>query len=88
MQALMMKSQLMISSILRHADKNFPNTEIVSVTADNPRHRHTYRDFANRSRKLANALQGLGAKFGDRIGTMAWNTVAIQNGQTPSLRPM
>ncbi|MFT5677167.1 MAG: acyl-CoA synthetase (AMP-forming)/AMP-acid ligase II [Paraglaciecola sp.] len=73
MQALMMKSQLMISSILRHADKNFPNTEIVSVTADNPRHRHTYRDFANRSRQLANALQRLGAKFGDRIGTMAWN---------------
>lgn len=73
MQALMMNSQLMISSILRHADKNFPNTEIVSVTADNPRHRHTYKDFANRSRQLANALAGLGAKFGDRIGTLAWN---------------
>jgi fatty-acyl-CoA synthase len=73
MQAMMMKSQLMISSILRHAEKNFPNTEIVSVTADNPRHRHTYKDFANRTRQLANALQRLGAKFGDRIGTMAWN---------------
>lgn len=73
MQALMMNSQLMISSILRHADKNFPDTEIVSVTADNPRHRHTFKDFANRSRQLANALAGLGAKFGDRIGTLAWN---------------
>ena len=73
MQALMMNSQLMISSILRHADKNFPDTEIVSVTADNPRHRHTYKDFANRSRQLANALVELGAKFGDRIGTLAWN---------------
>ena len=73
MQALMMNSQLMISSILRHADKNFPDSEIVSVTADNPRHRHTYKDFANRSRQLANALAGLGAKFGDRIGTLAWN---------------
>lgn len=73
MQALMMNSQLMISSILRHADKNFPETEIVSVTADNPRHRHTYKDFANRSRQLANALVELGAKFGDRIGTLAWN---------------
>ena len=67
MQAMMMKSQLMISSILRHAEKNFPNTEIVSVTADNPRHRHTYKDFANRTRQLANALQRLGAKFGDRL---------------------
>jgi fatty-acyl-CoA synthase len=73
MQALMMKSQLMISSIFRHAEKNFPDTEIVSVTADNPRHRHSYKDFANRTRQLANALQRLGAKFGDRIGTMAWN---------------
>jgi len=73
MQALMMNSQLMIASILRHADKNFPDTEIVSVTADNPRHRHTYKDFANRSRQLANALAELGAKFGDRIGTLAWN---------------
>ncbi|WP_299084352.1 long-chain-fatty-acid--CoA ligase [uncultured Paraglaciecola sp.] len=73
MQALMMNSQLMISSILRHADRNHPDTEIVSVTADNPRHRHTFKDFANRSRQLANALAELGAKFGDRIGTLAWN---------------
>ena len=73
MQALMMNSQLMISSILRHADRNHPNSEIVSITADNPRHRYTYKDLANRSRQLANALAGLGAKFGDRIGTLAWN---------------
>jgi acyl-CoA synthetase (AMP-forming)/AMP-acid ligase II len=73
MQALMMNSQLMISSILRHADKNFPDSEIVSVTADNPRHRHTYKDFANRTRQLCNVLAELGAKFGDRIGTLAWN---------------
>ncbi|MGO4894553.1 long-chain-fatty-acid--CoA ligase [Flavobacterium sp. W21_SRS_FM6] len=73
MQALMMNSQLMISSILVHAERNFPETEIVSVTADEPLHRYTYQDFAARSRKLANALEKLGAKFGDRIGTLAWN---------------
>lgn len=73
MQALMMNSQLMISSILVHAERNFPETEIVSVTADNPRHRYTYKDFAQRSRKLANVLAQLGAKFGDRVGTLAWN---------------
>jgi 3-(methylthio)propionyl---CoA ligase len=73
MQALMMNSQLMISSILVHAERNFPETEIVSVTADNPRHRYTYKDFAQRSRKLANTLKQLGAKFGDRVGTLAWN---------------
>ena len=73
MQALMMNSQLMISSILRHADKNFPNREIVSVTVDNPRHRYTYQDCFKRTRQLANALNKLGANFGDRIGTLAWN---------------
>ena len=73
MQALMMNSQLMISNILKHAEKNFPKREIVSVTADNPRHRYTYKDLAARARKLANALDSLGAEFGDRIGTLAWN---------------
>jgi fatty-acyl-CoA synthase len=73
MQALMMNSQLMISSILKHAEKNFPEVEMVSVTVDSPRHRQTYKTFAKRCRQLANALSALGAEFGDRIGTLAWN---------------
>lgn len=73
MQALMMSSQLMISSILKHAERNFPDVEMVSVTVDNPRHRQNNRQFAKRCRQLANVLDSLGAKFGDRIGTLAWN---------------
>jgi fatty-acyl-CoA synthase len=73
MQALMMNSQLMISSILKHAERNYPETEMVSVTADNPRHRQDYKTFAKRSRQLANVLAELGGEFGDRIGTLAWN---------------
>jgi fatty-acyl-CoA synthase len=73
MQALMMNTQLMISSILTHADKNFPDREIVSVTVDNPRHRYTFKDCFKRTRQLANVLNTLGANFGDRIGTLAWN---------------
>lgn len=73
MQALMMNSQLMISSILKHAEKNFPDVEMVSVTADNPRHRQDYKTFGRRCRQLANVLDSLGAEFGDRIGTLAWN---------------
>jgi fatty-acyl-CoA synthase len=63
----------MISSILKHAEKNFPEVEMVSVTVDSPRHRQTYKTFARRCRQLANALSALGAEFGDRIGTLAWN---------------
>ena len=73
MQALMMQSQLMISSILTHAEKNFPDVEMVSVTVDNPRHRQNYKTFARRCRQLGNALSSLGAEFGDRVGTLAWN---------------
>ena len=69
----MMQSQLMISSILTHAEKNFPDVEMVSVTVDNPRHRQNYKTFAKRCRQLAKVLASLGAEFGDRIGTLAWN---------------
>lgn len=73
MYGLMMDTPLLISSILRHADRNYPDREIVSVTADNPAHRYTYRDCFRRSRQLANALAKLGLERGDRIATLAWN---------------
>ena len=73
MHGLMMESELLISSILRHADKNFGDREIVSVTADNPLHRYTYADCCRRTRQLANAIDKLGLDHGDRIATLAWN---------------
>ncbi len=69
----MMDTQLLISSILRHADRNFGDREIVSVTVDNPQHRYTYAECFRRARKLANALDKLGLDKGDRIATLAWN---------------
>ena len=73
MRALMMNTPLMISSILKHAERNFPEVEMVSVTVDQSRHRQNNRAFASRCRQLANVLESLGAGFGDRIGTLAWN---------------
>ena len=73
MHGLMMDTQLLISTLIRFADANYPDREIVSVTADNPLHRYTYREAFARSRKLANALKKLGIEQGDRIGTLAWN---------------
>ncbi len=69
----MMDRQLLISSIARHAELQHPRREIVSITADNPRHRYTYRDAFARARKLANALSRLGLQPGDRVATLAWN---------------
>ncbi|GMG87164.1 long-chain-fatty-acid--CoA ligase [Biformimicrobium ophioploci] len=73
MQGLMMDDQLLLTAIMRHAEQTYPDQEIVSVTADNPRHRYRFRDAFQRCRKLARGLQLLGASPGDRIGTLAWN---------------
>ncbi len=73
MHGLMMNRPLLISSIAEHAAKFHGDREIVSVTADNPRHRCTIRDAVGRSKQLANALDKLGLSHGDRIATIAWN---------------
>jgi fatty-acyl-CoA synthase len=69
----MMDTQLLISSIAQHAEKFHGDREIVSVTADNPRHRYTFGDAMARAKQLANALAGLGVKQGDRVASLAWN---------------
>jgi len=73
MHGLMMNTPLLISSIAEHAARFHGDREIVSVTADNPRHRYTFRDAIGRSKQLANALDKLGLKHGDRVATIAWN---------------
>ncbi len=54
------RNGLLISSIAEHAARNHGGREIVSVTADNPRHRYTFSDCIGRSKQLANALNKLG----------------------------
>ncbi|MDJ0653731.1 MAG: 3-(methylthio)propionyl-CoA ligase [Xanthomonadales bacterium] len=73
MNGLMMDWNLTISSILRYAEQVYPRVEVVSVTADLPRHRTSYGEIARRSRKLAKALQKLGVVDNDRVATLAWN---------------
>jgi fatty-acyl-CoA synthase len=68
-----MNQPLMISSLIRHADKNHGDTEIVSRTVEGPIHRYTYRAAHVRARRLARALSRLGVQAGDRVGTLAWN---------------
>jgi fatty-acyl-CoA synthase len=69
----MMSQPLLISSIIRHADRQFGKNEIVSRRLEGDIHRYTYHDCHKRSRQLANALRKLGVKMGDRVATLAWN---------------
>ncbi len=73
MQGLMMDTPLTISTIAEHVAKFHGSREIVSVTADNPRHRYTWAEAMQRAKKLASALKELGFESGDRLGTIAWN---------------
>ena len=73
MYGLMMNRPLLISSIAEHGASYHGSREIVSVTADNPRHRYTYGECIDRAKQLANALDKLGVEQGDRVATIAWN---------------
>ena len=74
MKGLMQNQPLLLSSLLKHADRFHSDTEIVSRTVDGPIHRYGYGDAARRTRKLADALRRRGIAAGDRVATLAWNT--------------
>src|SRR3954471_13928080 len=73
MKGLMQNQPLLLSSLLRHAERFHSKTEIVSRTVEGPIHRYDYGNAARRARKLADALQRYGIKKGDRVATLAWN---------------
>ena len=73
MNGLMMQKQLLISSLIVHADRHHGDTEIVSRRVEGDIHRYTFRDCHSRARHMASALTSLGIKSSDRIGTLAWN---------------
>jgi acyl-CoA synthetase (AMP-forming)/AMP-acid ligase II len=71
---LMMDAPLVISTILRHAQRFEGDVEIVSRSVEGPIHRETYAELGKRAAQLAHALRALGVEPGDRVGTLAWNT--------------
>ena len=76
MHGLMMNRPLMISSLIRHADRCHGDTEIVSRTVEGPIHRYTYRDAHSRSRQLARALAAPGRRAGSSASAR-WPGTAI-----------
>lgn len=74
MLGLMMDTPLLISSILRHAERTTPHQEIVTRLVEGGTHRYTFADATARMAQLAHALRALGIGPGDRVGVMGWNT--------------
>src|ERR1700679_2779197 len=73
MQGLMMKTPLTLAPVLERAARLFPRKEIASRTGRGM-HRYTYADFHGRVHRLAWALQRMGVKPGERVGTLCWNS--------------
>ena len=73
MNGLMMDYPLTLQHFLERAGRLFPDQEIVTRTAGGM-HRYRYRDYYARTHRLAHALQQLGVRPGDRVGTLCWNT--------------
>ena len=78
MRGQMMQQPLLISSLLKHAERCHGDVAIVSrriEPAQGEARWHTYdwRALAARTRQLANALARLGVQPDDRVGTLAWN---------------
>ncbi|OAN78648.1 long-chain fatty acid--CoA ligase [Sulfitobacter sp. EhC04] len=69
----MMYFPLTIGSLIDHAERNYPGSEVVSVETAGNIDRSTWGEVARNSRRLASALAKLGITFGECCGTIAWN---------------
>jgi acyl-CoA synthetase (AMP-forming)/AMP-acid ligase II len=74
MLGLMQNHPLLVSSLIEHAGKAHPNSEVISRTPEGPIHRCTYAEVDRRARQVASALTSMGVSPGARIGTLAWNS--------------
>ncbi|MDA9094532.1 long-chain fatty acid--CoA ligase [Gammaproteobacteria bacterium] len=63
-----------VASIIEHAKRIHPTTEIISRMVSGDVHRTNYDEVCIRSRKLASALERDGYKKGDVLATLALNT--------------
>ena len=71
-QGLMQDYPLTLHHIFWRIERLFGDKEVVTKRETGV-HRYTYADLVRRVYRLANALQRLGVRPGDRVGTLAWN---------------
>jgi fatty-acyl-CoA synthase len=73
MISTMMDYPLTIGSILEYGVKVHSESQVLTWTGDGPRSA-SFREVGARAKQLARALEKLGIRPGDRVGTLCWNT--------------
>jgi fatty-acyl-CoA synthase len=73
MRGLMQDFPLTLPHLHMRAERLFADKGVVTVTATG-KERVTYGEWAERTRRLAGALDGLGITSGGRVATFGWNT--------------
>ncbi|MFO1442749.1 long-chain fatty acid--CoA ligase [Bacillus sp. Bva_UNVM-123] len=68
----MMQTPLTMTQMIKRAEMFFSKKQVVSRTASGIQ-RFTYKEIADRTKRLAESLQKLGVERGDKVGTLAWN---------------
>ena len=69
----MMQVPLSLNHFLERAGTLFPSNEIVSRLPDKSLVKHSYGQFYDRTRRLAQGLRNLGVRKDDRVATLCWN---------------
>src|SRR5262245_20365366 len=73
MKGLMSPYPLTLPMIFHRAERLFGDKTLTTLTADGVQ-RTTYSEWAERTRRLAGALDALGISADGRVATFAWNT--------------
>ena len=73
MLGLMQDHPLLISGLIRHAAEQHADREVVSRLGNGTIHRTTYAAVERRARALAEKLESIGIRPGERVATLAWN---------------
>ncbi len=75
MLSTMQDGPLLVSGVLRHGQRVFSDSLVVTAEADGYREA-SFAEVAARAEQLAKALRRLGIGPGERVGTFAWNAQA------------
>jgi fatty-acyl-CoA synthase len=71
----MQDAPLLLSGIIRHGESIYAEKRVFTVTPDGVEVA-TFSQISKRAEQLANALERLGIKRGDRVATFMWNNQA------------